>query len=335
MAALLSDTTVLTDHIAAAGRVDDADLQFLADWAGFWAFGAEWPSPIAARPPTLKRWQDDQAWMLGRRRHAAAEQRAGRGLVRFISGSPLPCARIELNDVSGVVILDTGAPSSVITPEFSERAGLARRPGSRMAYDGAGNGTEISSVVAAAVRIDDWDGANLPFETMPLSAALGVDGIVSPFDLFGRVSLTFDHDRRRLDIGELPPADAVVQRLFWSEGSASIRVDIAGETMFALIDSGAGATVVTDEAASRMGSGGEPFRSVTAMGSVIVSALGSATIMLPNMPALLQPLYVKATAPQRLRPLPRLADAYLGWPWFMSHKVHFPAQRGSLLLQPN
>jgi len=334
LAALLSDTKALKVGIAHAMVGDDPDVQFLADWAGFWAFGPEWRSPLPARPTRQAGWREDQQWMLNRRRRAHTEYRDKEGEIALIVGSGPLRAAVEVNGVSGIMILDTGAPSSVLTPEYASRAGLDVEGSTRVAYDGAGLRQTLCAARAAEMRVGNWTARNIPFDTSIIDAALATDGIMSPFDVFGRVGLTFDLSRARLIVGGPPDGAAASHPLFWSQGVASVRVQINGASALALLDTGAGATVLTHETAARarLARDAHEFRTATAFGAVSVTTLGTAEITIPGFPGLRQSLYAKQSTPIRLRPFPHLADAYLGQSWFAHYTVHFPVERGSLFL---
>ena len=336
-ASLLNDRPALRATIAEVLQSDDPDLRFLADWACFWTFGAGWHSLLPLLSPRLASWRDDQQWMLNRRRRASMERRTATGDVPLLVAPGPLRAEIEINGIAGTIILDTGAPSSVLAPEFARRAGLVAEDVTRDAYDGAGRRGTLAAMRAATVRLGNWRGENLPFDTLTISAPLGVDGIVAPFDLFGHAAMTFDLARTRLLIGAPPAAAAIARPLIWSEGVAYLRVVLGGAPALALLDTGAGATVLTEETATRAGllRAVRQFESPTALGTVNVTALGESTIALPGLPALRHPFYAKALTPPRPRPLPRLTDAYLGRTWFAHHGVHVPAERRHLLIWPH
>jgi hypothetical protein len=242
-----------------------------------------------------------------------------------------------INGVAGRFILDTGAPSSVLTPQFARRAGIAPAGPERPVYDGAGLSAPLCPARADRVAVGDWLGRGLPLAILPLAAPLATDGIFAPFDLFGHTSLTIDGPGGELRVGAhgAPPGSCLVP-LFWSEGQASVRARCGRTPLWLLLDTGAGALVLVADAAARacIVGDGTGFRSHTALGGVGIDRAGRCQLVLaPSLAPLDLPVYLKARPPGPPRPLPRLVDGYLGLSFFRTHVVHFPARRGHVAIR--
>ena len=337
-AALLSDRAALSQEIAAlAGRTNaTADDAFVADWAGFWAFGPGWPPVPGAPMPENAEWLGEWHWMQGRRQHWPQETRQGRGEIPLRPDPGPVQVDFALNGVTGVAILDSGAPSSVLNRGFGLRAGVGTLPAhGRQIRDGAGLAAPMQAVVVDHLGIGPWQGRRLAMDMVDLPT-LPCDAILSPFDLFGRVAMTFDTGRRRLILGAPPPAAGVSLRGLWSAGVPLVVAGIGSALLFALLDSGAGATVLDAAAADRAGIGahGRRFDSPTALGQTAIETAGAAALALPGLPVFHEPVYRRATPRHPPPPLPRPAEVLLGRRWFDAHQVHFPARRGRVILAP-
>jgi hypothetical protein len=321
-ASLTSHNTAL---LALMSNCTDPVTAFLADWAGFWAFGPAWKSPIPYHPLEGPLWVDDQAWMMYRRQVSPLERRASTGTIDLDFATGPLRINAAINGTIGHFILDTGAPSTVVAPEFGKRAALRETCLSRDAFDGAGNRGTLRTAIAATVTAGTWHGQDIPMDILELEDALGIDGILSPFDLFGHQTLVFDGPAERLHIGGAEAGKAIP--VVWSEGTPSVRAKINDADLFLLLDTGAGGTVVLRDAL------GKPdFSSPTAIGTAEISRLPETVVLLDGQPPFLGPVFAKARPPFRPRPLPRCVDGYLGTPWFSQHCVTFPKQRGTALI---
>lgn len=317
-AAVMSDEAALQDLRAPGARDEDA---FLIDWAGFWAFGAEWSGGLPPPAAPVSNWAGEQAWMQYRRRTAAARSSADQGLAALdYSNGPLRISA-QVNGVEGHFILDTGASTSVIRPDFAARAKVVADGPERVVWDGAGASGVFVSARADRFQTGTWWSRNLPLDILELNTALDADGILSPFDLFDRNSVTFDGPRARLLVGQ----DDVVPKIpvFWSEGVPSLRVRTENGAHLMLLDTGAGGTLILSDGLDQ-----PHFDTATAIGSAPIARLGDITLTPVGCPPFSDVLYAKPRGPTRLRPLPRLFDGYLGITWFSRHQVTFPKQRG-------
>lgn len=340
-AALSSDGSDLAAAIARMAARQGApgvpaDLAFLCDWAGFWAFGPGWSPPLRAYRPSRAEWGADQDWMDWRRACEHSVRRALAGRVPLALDAGLWWVEARINGVAGRFILDTGAPSSVLTPQFALRAGIAPAGPERPIYDGAGLSAPLCPARADRVEVGDWQGTALPLAILALAAPLAADGIFAPFDLFGHAGLTIDGPSGELRVGARhAPRGSCLVPLFWSEGQASVRARFGDTLLWLLLDTGAGALVLVADAAARVciAGDGTGFRSHTALGAVGIDRAGRCQFVLdPSLAPLDLPVYLKGRPPGPPRPLPRLVDGYLGMSFFRTHVVHFPARRGRVAI---
>lgn len=317
-AAVRSDNDTLHSLRALAECDEDA---FLFDWAGFWAWGEAWPGVLPPPAPPISNWEAEQAWIQFRRQASAERSSAEQGYATLdYSDGPLRISA-RVNGTEGRFILDTGASTSVIAPDFAARARVAADGPERIVWDGAGASGVFVSARADHFEAGTWWARNVPLDILEMNTALDVDGILSPFDLIGRKTMTFDGPGSRLVIGQEDVGPDVP--VFWSEGVPSIRVSGRQGNCLMLLDTGAGGTVMISDRLEQSN-----FETATAIGSARIARLGEITLTPEGCPPFTDTLYAKPRSPTRFRPLPRLFDGYLGTTWFGRYQVTFPAQRG-------
>lgn len=319
-AALCSDEDTLRS-LSDFGKCDEDT--FLFDWIGFWAWGAGWPgvTPLPAVP--ISDWAEEYAWIQHRRRAFAERSCAAEGYMALdYSNGPLRiCARV--NGVEGGFILDTGASSSLVRPGFARRAGVIPDGPERTVWDGSGASSVLVTARATHFEAGTWWAKNVPLDVLELTPSLDADGILSPFDLIDRNTISFDGPGSRLLIDQRDVAANIP--VFWSEGVPSLRVRSDRGSHLMLLDTGAGGTVMISDGLD------EPsFDTATAFGSASIARLGEFALTPEGCPSFTDTLYAKPMHVTKFQPLPRLLDGYLGTTWFRQYQVTFPKRRGRM-----
>lgn len=336
VAALSGDPAALAGAIDAVPAGALPDLRFLADWAGFWGLGPSWSSPHNGARPQRTDWAADAEWLAWRRSAEAHANRPSDGIVPLdASDGPLRCSGTA-NGRRIRAFLDTGAPTSLISHSLAKKLNLVGLCTKREVIDGSGQRAEVSQAILADLTLGSWHGQNLPVDIAPLAPDLNVDAILSPFDLFSEMSLTFDFEAWQAYLGEACPEDAMRTNIYWSEGTASLKLFVGDKPVWMLVDTGAGGVVLDQRWATQSGlmdRQSRAFESATALGSTRVTALGRLPLTLGELPPVMLPAYSKPpSCVIRQRPLPRLADGLLGISWLRRFKLHVPANRRLLFL---
>jgi hypothetical protein len=234
-------------------------------------------------------------------------------------------------------IVDTGAPTTVISAEYAEQAGIGFGAESyKESRDGAGHTIRMYPAVLKSLAIGSASALNCPVHVLELSKKLAVKGIISPLESFREAFVEIDMRSRALRIS--PPeflsrwrgeAGEPVrsQELLWNEGSPSVpvRVDDQHEGFF-LLDSGAGANILCAHLCRRLGldiSTSPHVESATAASQTLVYRGPRGKLAVGDAAARDTDFIVKecSAAPETL--FPRMVDGYVGVPWFEGRRVGF------------
>lgn len=250
----------------------------------------------------------------------------------FLPGRDLPTVEAVIAGRTARLIVDTGAPTSVVAQAFANRAGLRSVAPGRRVQDGAGAFAEIVPV-RARVELSGarWEAA--PLDVVPLSQALDVDGLLSPQHLLNGASILFDGVRRELLAGV--PAPEAAERecaLTWLEGQPFVRAEFrGGRRAWMLLDSGAGACLAGPDLAADLGiAAGDATRSATAFSTVRVRAGGEAELRLGDEGFEPVSLLVKNPPGDSNSVFPNLTEGYIGANWFGGRQVWISENRRCL-----
>lgn len=203
----------------------------------------------------------------GRARNA--ESTDGRAIVPIHpnrAGAPLVPVRGKTN-AAWEMMLDTGAPSVVVSPEVAKREGWPVRKGEMFSVDAIGNRHDVGVATAGLLRVGDTAATFRDFDTMvmsPKSLKFGEgtgDGALGLM-LFRDVLLTIDFPNNRLimEQGELPEPNGkdVVEMRLDHAGHAFVPIHVGTRQNWAMIDTGfsSGLAVPTWEARRFPGTSG-------------------------------------------------------------------------------
>jgi predicted aspartyl protease len=274
---------------------------------------------------------------IGERRHSVDLPTTSE--VPFASGQSLLVIQASLNNLPpAFFIVDTGAPTTVLSAEYAREAGIKfDETNYKESQDGSGSKIKLYPAVLEELAVGSAVARNCPVHVMELSKRLGVKGIISPFDSF-RGSFT-EFDMRASVLRIRPPhslsqwlneveAPTWSEEVLWNEGSPSVRVELLKEHQsFFLIDSGAGANLLCAEFCRQVGLDfGEPHaESTTAAGQTTIYRGHFANLSVGGSSERLTEFLVKHCEETTDKLFPSMFDGYLGVPWFKGRRVAFSA----------
>ncbi len=191
-------------------------------------------------------------------------QRRAEVPVRIVEGFPIVTASIGGRPVS--LLLDTGAQGHLILPDAAAALGLSLIPGVRAPIIGTGGAREAPVVMLAGLQLG---GAALPALPTPVST-LPVVPRMTPMlagllgaPLLDAYDLDLDVQAGRMGLYEaggcgaavpvLGPRMTVLPLAITPEREAFLSVRVNGEALVALLDTGSRATLLTEQAARRLG----------------------------------------------------------------------------------
>ena len=163
----------------------------------------------------------------------------------------------------GLFALDTGASSSVLTPEFADRLGQGLERGVRTQYHGAHGSADVQSVGIESIRMGEVSGEAGEAIIMNLSHVNGpdmtLDGIVGNSFLDG-YDLVIDFPGSKielLELGSLADAGAGFSTATdIAKGMGALiylDVTVNGQPMTALLDTGSGRSAINTAGIEALG----------------------------------------------------------------------------------
>lgn len=173
----------------------------------------------------------------------------------------------SIGGASITLLLDTGAQGMLLTPGSVERLHLPVDPQAGTRLLGTGGVRIVPNVFLSGLRLG---GLALPDSSVPVAALPGVPQTEPPLAglLGGQFLLTYDLD---LDVphGRMALYDAlgcatppfpmpysVLPLSASPEGDVFVTVQVNGVSLLALVDTGSRASIITEQAAERLGLGG-------------------------------------------------------------------------------
>ncbi len=174
---------------------------------------------------------------------------------------------VEINGAPADLILDTGSFGTVLTREAVTRLHLPSPDWTLAEARGIGGSRSLSVLQTAQFKLGRLHGRNLHFAVFDSPRVLGitqVDGLLG-MDLMSQFDIDLDLPEHKVilykalsdcstpraalaDVTDVLPME---QRA--NESSVVVQVSIAGKTMRAVLDSGAGSNVIFRGAARRLG----------------------------------------------------------------------------------
>jgi len=257
--------------------------------------------------------------------------------ARFLDGQSLLVVLASVNGLPpSPFIVDTGAPTTVLSLDFVRRHDIAfDMEHFKYTRDTAGNMVRLYPAVINKLEVGDVAAIHCPIHVMRFSPALPVDGILSPLDLFRGQSVEFDLRSRVLRIG---PAHRFQQwrhevdsplwrlELIWNEGSPYVPARLFSQSpCWCKLDTGAGANVLGLEIALTFGldvASLQTSKTATAAGTADVYTGLMGPVAVGASPEMTTTFILKncATAVDDTL-FPVMGDALIGLPWFEGRRV--------------
>ena len=239
-------------------------------------------------------------------------------------------------------IVDTGAPTTVISKRYADRVKLPYRTDvAERGSDAASNPVRLYPAVLNLLKWDEIELETVPVHVLELPENFKVGGILAPQDVLRGTPFEFDGPGRALRTladqttatwmkGAASPGRETL--LQWSGGNFFVEAQAAGmPSLPFLLDSGAGGNGVCEDMLLKFGKaidGGHQADSTTAAGSHRVRTDINGTIAVASESPQTSTLFAA--------PCPRDSEdsveksGYVGAPWFWSRRVFFPADRRSI-----
>jgi aspartyl protease len=251
----------------------------------------------------------------------------------------LPIAFASIADLpEEPVIVDTGAPDTVLSRRYCERAGIDvdwSTPG--VALEGGGRELATAALVLDSLTFAGARAVRPRVSVAVFPPELAVAAIVSPLDTFPGMALEFDMRSRRLRLGDGDEwgERAVTAPLLWDGGVPFIHGTAAGVDGWFLLDSGAGGSFVTNDVAERIvGSPAGTVTSLAAGGPTDLRRLGRHEVSFGGTDPVVEDLYVKERPVDpyefgALRPA-----GYAGASWLAGRRLRIGADRRQVTITP-
>ena len=173
----------------------------------------------------------------------------------------------SIGSVPVMLLLDTGAQGMLLTPGIAEALHLSVDPYGSTRMLGTGGIRNAPNVMLRGLRVG---GVPMPDGSVPVAVLPGVPQTEPPLagllggQFLGIYDLDLDvlHERMALydAVGCAAPPFAlpysVLPLSVSPEGDVFVSVQINGESLLALVDTGSRASIITEQAAERLGLGG-------------------------------------------------------------------------------
>jgi hypothetical protein len=251
---------------------------------------------------------------------------------------------VAVNGRPGRFALDTGAPTSVVTSAFATRASMRRaEQAAREVRDGSGGTLRAVPAVADELLVGELARRPAALTMLELPPALGLDGLLSPWDFARGLDFVVDAAARSLRLGSAASGEerqvARAMALCWVEGVPRVRAGVGNEPAIiwtrALVDSGAVGNVLCSHLASRLRHPvAETSAGLGAGGTVTMRHGQALMVRVDEAEAEPMPVLVKRCAADPSALVAEPAGVVLGLPWLRSAPLRFPARRDvALVLQ--
>ncbi|MCC7418245.1 MAG: aspartyl protease family protein [Acidobacteria bacterium] len=259
-------------------------------------------------------------------------QPGSESVVPFVEGTLLPTIPVSIDHhPAEPFIVDTGAPTTLISRGYSDKAGIRRLAEGDSALSGSGRRLPISPAIVNRITIGEMSFTTCPVQVADFPEDLGVKGVLSPGDTLRTVTAALDFGRRTFQIAAHGGGEGLEQDaggradLVWDEGNPFVGGTVNGRIAgYFLFDSGAGADIVTPAVAARLGKHPADRRltwSPTMMGQAEVWSGFSGTLAVAESPAVPAEFLIKAwhRDPSAIAPID--CSGYVGVSWMRGRRV--------------
>jgi predicted aspartyl protease len=256
--------------------------------------------------------------------------------IPFFPGKQLPIILAGVNQLSpSYFIVDTGAPTSVLSETYCKRAGIGySRAYYRSARDSSGRRLRLYFDLISEITVGRTVIRRCPLAIARFSPNLKVAGILSPFDTFRNFDVELDFKRKCLRL--LDPSRAMkptrIDRLdyaslLWDDGAPFVRAKIDNVEGLFLVDTGAGANICTPFFARLLGHSikrREVIMSTTFSGKARVLRGFEASLQVGESCDPDTEFYIKSRGRDTSAIAPLECDGYLGLTWMAGRRLVLP-----------
>ena len=177
------------------------------------------------------------------------------------------CLPASIGEAPVTLLLDTGAQGMLLTPGVVEALRLPVDPHASTRMLGTGGVRDAPNVMLRGLRLG---GLLMAGGSVPVAVLPGVPQTEPPLagllggEFLGTYDLDLDVPHGRMALYDapgcaVPPFSmpySTLPMIFSPEGDAFVTVQINGERLLALVDTGSRASIITEQAAERLGLGG-------------------------------------------------------------------------------
>jgi predicted aspartyl protease len=258
--------------------------------------------------------------------------------VELLKGQSLPIFLALINGLPPeYFILDTGAPTSVLSQAYCDRVGIPYLTAhTQVAHDGAGHEVTLYAALVDRLEVAEVTVRNWTAQVIKLPSNFKIGGILSPLDTFKAIPTELDMRERKFrvyprlsvkewiaQVGE--PVDSTP--LVWDDGNVFVHAAVNGQASgWFLFDTGAAANFVSPDLARALGV--EPrldsaMQSATAGGTGPVLQGFSGELTVGASPPMKSNFMIKERSrdPEAVAPL--ISSGYIGVPWMSGRRLLF------------
>ncbi len=246
----------------------------------------------------------------------------------------------NIGDTPVTLLLDTGAQGMLLMPGIVEALRLPVDPHAGTRMLGTGGVRNAPNVTLRGLRVG---GVALADGSVPVAVLPGVPQTEPPLagllggQFLGTYNLDLDVPHGRMALYDalscaLPPFSppySTLPLIFSPEGDAFVAVRINGESLLALVDTGSRASIITEQAAERLGLGG--------LGSAnLARGVDGSTLPIRHLRVRTLQVGADVTADAPISVSPLLlgrGDMLLGLDYLGRHRVWISYRTGRVLIQ--
>ena len=246
----------------------------------------------------------------------------------------------SIGSVPVTLLLDTGAQGMLLTPGIVEALGLPVDPDGGTRLLGTGGVRNAPNVVLRGLKVG---GVSMADGSVPVAALPGVPQTEPPLagllggQFLGIYDLDLDvpngrmalYDARGCATPPFPLPYSILPLSVSREGDVFVTVQVNGQDLLALVDTGSRASIITDQAAERLGLGGSGSAN-------LARGVDGSTLPIRHLRVrrLQVGAEVIADAPISVSPLQLgWGDMLLGLDYLGRHRVWISYRTGRVLIQ--
>jgi predicted aspartyl protease len=257
----------------------------------------------------------------------------------FLAGHELPIVLASIdNRAPEYFIVDSGAPTTLLSRTYCDTAGIHYlREYPHPTRGGSGDQLQLFPALLERISFGGASFYNCTAQVALFPQQFQVAGILSPLDTCRAVQTELDFRARVLRVyAATDPApragqsDGLVEKtdLTWDDGNIYVRASVdRRHAGYFLLDSGAGANILTLEFARRIGkkpSGSDTILSATMSGEALVSLGVNGSLAVGHSRPIRTEFMLKEWQPDPAVTAALVRAGYVGTPWMRGRRLVFP-----------